>query len=63
MENQRSFSFCANCGQYLRPDQGRSILRDSGPVVLCDGCLGKENEREVMAFERKYQLTPCNVQG
>ncbi|HML75433.1 MAG TPA: hypothetical protein PKB02_13170 [Anaerohalosphaeraceae bacterium] len=50
LEKKINLSHCADCGQYLRPDQGRSILRDSGPVVLCDTCLGKEIEREAETF-------------
>jgi hypothetical protein len=50
LEKRMSLSHCAGCGQYLRPEQGRSILRDSGPVVFCGACLGKETEREAETF-------------
>lgn len=53
---QQSFSFCADCGQYLRPDQGKTVMRDSGPAVLCDACHSKASEGDGQSFEVKYDL-------
>ncbi len=53
---QQSFSFCADCGCYLRPDQGRTVLRDGGPAVLCDACHSKANDDDAQSFEAKYDI-------
>jgi hypothetical protein len=54
-QKQLSFEFCSICGNYLRAEQGKVIIRYGGPVILCPDCSGKEKP-DAGDFEKKYNL-------
>lgn len=41
------FSFCADCGRYLRPDEGEPIDRQGQTVLLCRECLNTASKGRV----------------